>query len=65
MGDEQETLTERCEIQMPYILYVYKQIVIQSATNNQIAKKNSISGTPFGSLAVDSITMNVINKKGA
>lgn len=47
LGDEQETLTERCEIQVPYILYVHMQIVIQSETNNQIAK-NSISGTPFG-----------------
>ena len=45
MGDEQETLTERCEIQMPYILYVYKQIVIQSETNNQIAKR-----TPYPEL---------------
>ena len=45
LGDEQETLTERCEIQMPYILYVYKQIVIQSETNNQIAKQ-----TPYPEL---------------
>ena len=64
MGDKQETLTERCEIQMPYILYVYKQIVIQSETNNQIAKQ-----TPYPELRLavwlwtyKKITKNVINK---
>ena len=38
-------MTERCEIQVPYILYVHMQIVIQSETNNQIAKQ-----TPYPEL---------------
>lgn len=45
MGNEQETLTEIARSGCKIILYVHMQIVIQSETNNQIAKQ-----TPYPEL---------------